>query len=184
MTTVTVMARDTPWSVEDLDHLPDDGLQYELFDGMLVVSAAPNIPHQRAVGACYRLLHAQCPSELEAFVAPVDFQPSQRISLQPDVLVARRDSLGVKNLTIAPVLVVEVLSDGTRSKDLILKRGIYQRTGVASYWVIDPDRTSLTAYDLVEGAYRRVVEVRGTERATLHLPFTVAVCPADLVAGR
>jgi Uma2 family endonuclease len=182
MTTVTVMTRDTPWSVEDLDHLPDDGLQYELFDGMLVVSPAPNIPHQRAVGACGRLLHARCPPELEAFVAPLDFQPSQRISLQPDVLVARRDSLGVKNLTIAPVLVVEVLSDG--SKDLILKRGIYQRTGVASYWVIDPHLTTFTAFDLVEGAYRREVEVRGTESATLHLPFTVTVCPADLVAGR
>src|ERR1700730_2813910 len=184
MITVTVMTRDTPWSVEDLDHLPCDGLQYELFDGMLVVSAAPNNPHQRAVGACYRLLHAQCPSELEAFVAPLDFQPSQRTPRQPDVLVARRDSLGVKNLTIAPVLVVEVLSDGTRSKDLILKRGIYQRTGVASYWVIDPDQTSFTAYDLADGVYRREVEVHGSESATICLPFTVTVCPAHLVAGR
>ena len=29
------------WTVDDLDHLPDDGLQYELLDGLLLVSPAP-----------------------------------------------------------------------------------------------------------------------------------------------
>ena len=183
MTTVTVMTHDTPWSVEDLDDLPDDGLQYELFDGTLVVSAAPNIPHQRAAFACSRLLHAQCPPELEVFMAPLDFQPTRRTSLQPDVLVARRDSLGVKNLTIAPVLVVDVLSESTRSKDLILKREMYQRSGVTSYWVLDPIAVSLNAYDLIEGVYRRAGAAHGDEKVSLNLPFTVMVCPADLVAG-
>jgi Uma2 family endonuclease len=184
MTNVTVMTRETPWTVEELDNLPDDGLRYELFDGTLVVSAAPTVPHQRASFACARLLHAHCPSELEVFVAPLDYQPTRRSSVQPDVLVARRNALGIKNLTVAPVLVVEVLSDGTRSKDQIFKRELYQRNGVASYWVIDPDRATLTAYDRIDGTYRRAAQVIGTDTATLDLPFAVTVCPADLIAGR
>jgi Uma2 family endonuclease len=184
MTAVTVMSSATIWTVDDLEHLPDDGQQYELFDGILVVSAAPNIPHQRAAFACARLLHGSCPPELEVFVAPLDFQPTRRTSLQPDVLVARRDGLGVKYLAVAPMLAVEVLSAGTRAKDLMFKRELYQRHGVESYWVIDPDRSVFTAYDLVEGTYRREAEVRGTDSATLYLPFTVTVCPADLVAGK
>jgi Uma2 family endonuclease len=184
VTTVTVMTHDAPWTIHDLDNLPDDGLRYELFDGELQVSASPSIPHQRTVFACARLLHEHCPAELEAFVAPLDFQPNERNSFEPDVLVARRDGLGVKNLTVAPVLAVEVLSPSTQSKDLIRKRELYQRFGVASYWVLDPDAVSLVAYDLVDGTYRRVVVAQGDEVVTLERPFTVRVCPADLVAGK
>lgn len=34
------------WTIEDLDQLPDDGLQYELLDGMLLVSPSPTRRHQ------------------------------------------------------------------------------------------------------------------------------------------
>jgi Uma2 family endonuclease len=184
MTTVTVMSRDTPWSVDELDGMPDDGLRYELFDGALIVSAAPNIPHERAVFSCARLLHARCPAELEVFVAPVDFQPNQHTSLQPDVLVAQRHLVGVKNLTDPPVLAVEVLSEGSRAKDLVFKRDLYQRYQVTSYWVIDPIAVSFTAYDRCDGVYRQVAQAHGGETVTLELPFNVQVCPADLVVGR
>ena len=47
MTTMTVMPRDhADWTVDDLDRLPDDGLQYELLDGILLVSPAPIVRHQ------------------------------------------------------------------------------------------------------------------------------------------
>ena len=50
MTAMTVMPRDAvEWTVDDLDQLPDDGLRYELLDGMLLVSPAPTRRHQRAV---------------------------------------------------------------------------------------------------------------------------------------
>lgn len=181
---VTVMPRDTPWCVDDLDHLPDDGQRYELIDGELLVSAAPSLAHQDAVGACYRLLHRHRTPPFKVYVAPVDFRPSRQVCLRPDVLVVHRDALGVRNLTVAPRLTVEVLSDSTRAMDLINKREAYQRHGVLSYWIIDPDTVTLTAYDLVNGVYRRAAEVQGTRTATLDLPFTVTVCPADLIAGR
>jgi Uma2 family endonuclease len=184
MTSMLVMPGDDTWTVDDLDRIPDDGLQYELFDGVLVVSAAPNVLHQRMAQACYRALHAACPAHLETFIAPLDFQPNRRRSFQPDVLVARRDSLGVRNLTVAPVLAVEVLSAGTRSKDLIFKREMYASSGVQAYWVLDPEDVSLVAYELTDGAYRRSAETSGDRSMTLAFPFTVTLCPADLAAGR
>jgi Uma2 family endonuclease len=184
MTTMLVMPSDDTWTVDDLDRLPDDGLQYELFDGVLVVSAAPTVAHQRLSQACYRALHAACPPHLETFMAPLDFQPNRRRSFQPDVLVARRDSLGVKNLTIPPLLVVEVLSAGTRSKDLIFKREMYASSGVQAYWVLDPDEVSLVAHELTDGAYRRSAEASGDHSLTVTFPFTVTLCPADLAVGR
>lgn len=37
-TVTTLPAPHDGWTVEDLDHLPDDGLRYELVDGALLVS--------------------------------------------------------------------------------------------------------------------------------------------------
>jgi Uma2 family endonuclease len=179
-----VKPRRDEWTVADLDDLPDDGLQYELFDGVLVVSAAPRPVHQRVLLSTAVVLRAACPDHLEVFVAPLDFQPTARRSFQPDVLVARRDAIGVKNLTVPPVLAVEVLSAGTRSKDLIFKREMYATSGVASYWVIDPDEVTFAAYDLVDAAYRRVASATDAERAAVETPSPVTICPADLVAGR
>ncbi len=34
------------WTAADLDHLPDDGLRYEVLNGQLVVNAAPK-PRQQ-----------------------------------------------------------------------------------------------------------------------------------------
>ena len=49
--------------------------------------------------------------------------------------IARTD-----DLQGAPDLVVEILSPSTRSRDLRLKRNVYELTGVTEYWVFDPER--------------------------------------------
>ena len=109
MPTVTVLRRDGDWTVDDLRDLPDDGLQYELADGVLLVSPSPRPAHQRAVVRLLLLLQASCPPHLEVFVAPLDFQPTRRRSLQPDVLVVRRDEIGELALERRLELAVEVL---------------------------------------------------------------------------
>jgi len=38
MTIVTTMPVSGDWTVDDLDRLPDDGLRYELVDGVLLVA--------------------------------------------------------------------------------------------------------------------------------------------------
>jgi Uma2 family endonuclease len=44
------------WTTEMLKLLPDDGLRYELIDGILIVSPAPRLPHQRTLGRLFRIL--------------------------------------------------------------------------------------------------------------------------------
>ncbi len=181
------LPRDREWTVDDLDALPDDGLQYELFDGVLVVSPAPAPRHQRAVAAIYRLLFSACPPQLEVFFAPLDFQPTRKRSFQPDVLVARRDRIGEKNLVQPPVLAVEVLSPATRAKDLVLYPAYYAASGVLFYWTFDPgadpDRPEFVAYELVDGRYREVVRASADETVTVPGPYPVDVCPATIATG-
>lgn len=181
MSAMPVMPREGNWTVEDLADLPDDGLQYELADGVLLVTPAPRMRHQRVVGNLYLVLRAAVTPGLEVYLSPVDFQPTSTRSLQPDLLVLRSEDVGELNVTAPLLLAVEVLSPSTRSKDLLLKRGLYEASGVASYWVVDPDEPSVTVLELQDGAYVEVGRAVGDDRLEVARPFAVELHPAGLV---
>jgi Uma2 family endonuclease len=170
-----------PWTVDDLAKLPDDGLQYELFDGMLVVSPAPVPAHQSAVVELLALLHAACPRELKVFVAPLDYQPDRFNSAQPDLLVVHREDVGEKSIQRPLQLAVEVLSPSTKRKDLTVKLETYARTGVAAYWIVDPEKETIRVLELIDGRYEQVGEVTGDEQLTVEHPFPVTLHPATLL---
>ena len=138
------MASTTPprKTVKDLMALPPE-TRAELIDGTIELTPAPNIPHQRAVGALFRLVSAwaEAAGSGEAFVAPCDvFLPSGDV-VEPDVLfVARtRSSIVVpRGIEGVPDLLVEVLSPKREKRDRALKRDVYARNGVPEYWVVDP----------------------------------------------
>jgi Uma2 family endonuclease len=178
---MTVMPRGRDWTVADLADLPDDGLQYELADGVLLVSPAPRSRHQVVVGELHLLLRATCPPELQVFLAPLDYQPTNRRSFQPDLLVVRRTDVGELNIVAPLLLAVEVLSPSTRSKDLLLKRGMYEQSGVASYWIVDPDEPSVTALELRDGCYVEAGRVVADEVLALDLPYPVRLTPQALL---
>ncbi len=89
---MTVMPRDHEWTVADVANTPDDGLRYELVDGVRLVSSAPRNLHQIVLGELNDVLRAACPAGVRVMFAPTDYQPTLRRSLQPDLLVARRAS--------------------------------------------------------------------------------------------
>ena len=160
MGTVTTHPRSRPLTRRDLDAMPDDGHRSELIDGCLVVTPAPTPRHQIVVSGLLRLLSTACPADLRVLVAPLDVVLADDTVVQPDVLVARRDDFTERDLPVAPLLAVEVLSPSTRRVDVTLKRARYEAAGCPSYWVLDPDHPSLTAWNLQDG-YVEVAHVEG-----------------------
>jgi len=171
------------WTVADLAELPDDGNQYEILDGMLLVTPAPVVRHQVAALRLAVLLDNARREGLSVLIAPVDWQPEKSTSLQPDVLVVRDLDLDAANITAPPELVVEVLSPSTRRKDLLLKRSRYEEAGIPSYWIVDPKEPSLVALELQDGVYTEAARATGGETLDLSLPFPVRITPGALVTG-
>ena len=137
MSSMPVMPRDSDWTVDDLNRLPeDDGLQYELLDGLLIVSPSPLMVHQDVALRMTLLLAPACPPELRVLFAPFDWRPDNRTSMQPDLLVFRAEDAQERYLEAPLVVAVEILSPSTRSKDLVWKRDKYERSGVEHYWII------------------------------------------------
>jgi Uma2 family endonuclease len=178
-----LMPRVREWTVDDLESLPDDGLRYELIDGMLFVTPAPTPPHQASVVGLIYALRSACPEDMQVFVSPIDYQPTRRRSVQPDIAVVRRSDVAEKNLVVAPLLVVEVLSPSTRRYDATLKRDVYEESGVASYWMFDPKVPSLHVSELVAGQFKEVAKAVGSEEIWVERPFPVRLCPAELAKG-
>ena len=172
---------DGEWTVDDLETLPDDGLRYELLDGTLIVSPAPVPRHQRALLRLAILLTDSCPADHEVFVAPLDWQPDRRTSLEPDLLIVRKDRIGEKNITQTPAIVIEVLSPGTARIDKMLKFSRYQEGGIEQYWIMDPRVPSIEVYQLADGAYQLLAQGSGTDAVPVAGPLTVTVVPLDLV---
>ncbi len=176
---VTTLPR-RPLTVEDLDALPDDGHRYEIIDGTLIVSPGPELRHQTVQSELLRLLYGGCPADLIVLASPTDVVLADDTVVQPDALVVRRADLVGRRLTATPLLVVEVLSPSTRLIDLNLKKARYERAGVPSYWVVDPELLRVTAWELPGGSYEAVAEVGAGEEWTAELPFRVVVRPGSL----
>jgi Uma2 family endonuclease len=172
------------WTVDDLALLPDDGLRYELFDGVVVASPLPDVRHQRALGRIFLLLDAACPPDLEVCVAPFGFQPATQRSFQPDVMIVRRkDVRDDASLKKPPLLAVEVLSPSTHSLDTIFKRSLYATSGVDLFWTFDPKRMEFVAYERNGDAYVEVARARDGEAIALDRPYPVEICPARIIQG-
>ncbi len=169
-----------PLTRADLEGLPDDGHRYELIDGVLVVTPSPSSPHQDVLLNLAIALKSACSSDLHVMVAPFDVVLSDDSVLIPDLLVARRADVTHRNLPVAPVLAIEVLSPSTRRFDLHTKLSRYEEAGTASYWVIDPIELSLTAWDLVDGRFVEVSHVTGDEEYAAGRPFRVTIRPSAL----
>jgi Uma2 family endonuclease len=174
-----------PWGAvlteDDLATMPDDGHRYELLDGTLLVTPAPNLNHQRCVGSLYALLRNARQSGHTVLVAPLDVRLSHITVLEPDVLVARRADLTPARLEGPPLLAVEVLSPSTRRIDLGSKRLAYEAAGVPAYWLVDPEVPSLTVLELDAGRYVERATVTGDEAFHATVPFAVTVVPARLL---
>lgn len=182
MTAMTDDISGRPYTVEDLEGMPDDGRRYELIDGMLHVSPAPGLRHQKVVIKLAILLDGACPDSMHVLAAPFAFQPSESTELQPDVLVGREEDFTEKLLPVAPLLAVEVSSPSTALYDRNIKMAAYERLGVRSYWVIDPKEPKLSVFELdAHGRYELVAEVKGEDPFDATLPFPVRIVPAELL---
>ena len=182
MGVVTTMPRGREFTRADLDAMPDDGHRYELIDGVLVVTPAPSARHQTIVLNLAIALKQACPDDLQVFVAPFDVALASDSVLQPDLLVARRSDFTERDLPVAPLLAVEVLSPSTRRVDLTLKRSRYESAGCPSYWVLDPDTPSLIVWALRDEGYVETADVTGDQEFSTKAPFAVAFSPSQLLA--
>jgi Uma2 family endonuclease len=179
-------ARRLTW--DDLLRMPEESKFREIIDGELFVSPTPLVRHQRVVLAIAIACHDWTRDNGgDALIAPLDVVLDRFNVVEPDVLVIREERLHVIQdgyPRAAPDLAVEVSSPSTKGRDRIKKRALYERFGVAEYWIVDLDEDVIEAYVLSDGRYdepRRFAAGDTVEASVLpgfSAPFDRLVPPA------
>jgi Uma2 family endonuclease len=122
---------------------PETAMPHELAFGNLRVSAAPSVPHQRAVGRLFLGLdeHVRTRRLGEVYVAPVDviLDVKRHLVVQPDLLFLSeaRNELVLDKGIGAPELVIEVLSPRPRVGTLTEHIVWFPRYGVQECWLVN-----------------------------------------------
>jgi Uma2 family endonuclease len=189
MTTAPIYPQADPWTVDDLDRLPD-GYFYEIVDGSLIVSP-PAVPfHERAVQRLEDQIYEALPEELD-ILAPcgVDVAVSY---LVPDLAVVRSAAVDAnpKRLSAADVLlVVEIISPSNAGIDRREKPIRYAEVGIPHFWRVEleGDRSPyVVRYGLDDSGarYAALGTVWAGEEETVDLGFPVTLRPAELTQRR
>ncbi len=106
---------------------------------------------------------------------PYDVTLPDGSTLVPDIVVARREDLGEKEITRPPLLIVEVLSESSRLSDPTVKRAKYEQLGVPAYWIADPIGPTLTVLELAGSTYHTAAVLHGGGSARVQRPFPCAL---------
>lgn len=71
--------------------------------------------------------------------------------VQPDIcIICDLDKLDDRGCNGAPDLVIEILSPGNSSKEMKLKKDLYEENGVREYLIIDPEHENAFQFYLTE----------------------------------
>lgn len=131
-------------------------LRMELINGEIFLLGSPNIGHQEILGRLYLLFSEYFKGKkCRVFLAPFDVHFKKKDIkvpdvMQPDVLVAcdLENNVTEKGRYMGtPTLVIEILSDSSRTKDMIDKLNTYMLSGVKEYWIIDTKQRSIMIYE-------------------------------------
>jgi Uma2 family endonuclease len=133
------------WTTIDLDLLSDSSTLYEIINGELFVTRAPHWKHQKTGNRISSALDAwSLETSLGEVVQASGLVFSEADNVIPDVvwISNKRLTTGLDesaHLTIAPELIVEVLSPGTQNeqRDREVKLKLYSDRGVQEYWILE-----------------------------------------------
>lgn len=170
---------DRDWTVADAyAFLPESGTRrFEVIDGELVVSPEASWQHQRRIFDLAVMLDQSCPDTMHVSGGPINLDIGPRRHLEPDLVVKRREDVGMTESV--PLLVIEVLSPSNRRHDTERKRAIYQELGVPAYWLVEPLEPSVTVLELDDGRYVERARVGPGEAVELTRPFPVRLAPGE-----
>ena len=148
------------WTYDEMAaELPETNLPTELWDGELIMSAAPRPKHQVVTANTWEFIKGHVkPLRLgQAFISPIDVVLGTNKVVQPDVVfvsTAQKLIVGTACIRGVPDLLVEVISEGTWRRDRVDKKALYEQFGVAEYWIIDPDSQLIEVFALTKGSYQ------------------------------
>lgn len=146
------LRKEEAYTIEDIYALPE-GQRAELIDGEIYYMAPPNTKHQMLVSEIHYQIkdymkhnHGAC----DVFPAPfaVFLSKNDKNYVEPDIsVICDKDKITEKGCQGAPDWIIEIVSSSSRKMDYYKKLLKYRTAEVREYWVVDPDKNTVTVYN-------------------------------------
>lgn len=136
-----------------------EDVRTEILGGEIVTTPAPLPRHSKAQGSLRRFVGGPFDDD-DGHGGPggwwilleVDVRFEAHDIVRPDLAGWRRERLqnpgDLRPIDVVPDWICEVVSPSTASRDRVTKRSLYARSGVAHYWLVDPEARTLEALRL------------------------------------
>ena len=140
------------YTLADIEALPE-GERAELIDGEMFRMDAPLRIHQDIVmELSFEIISyiRKNKGNCKVYAAPfaVRIKKDNRNYVEPDIsVVCDHEKLDEKGCYGAPDWVIEILSPSSVKMDCERKVKLYCETDVREYWIVDPEKETVTVYD-------------------------------------
>ena len=162
--------------------------RYEYIDGEIYLLASPRTIHQKVLGELYILFYKWFKGKkCIPMLAPYDITLKRNLNninvVEPDLVIIcdMEEKLNEKDYYMGvPSLVLEILSESTRRKDLIKKLDLYMSTGVEEYWLVNPASREITVYLFKNKDIARNETFKGNEKASSYIFEGLKIAVKDI----
>ena len=127
----------------------EEGWNYELIDGLVMMSPRPTAKHQVINGNLYSELRHKLKGSRCIPIPEIDLVLEGN-NLIPDLMViCNEDITDMKRYEKPPLIAIEIVSPTSASRDHIIKRRKYEQLGIQEYWIVSPEEKCITVFDFV-----------------------------------
>jgi Uma2 family endonuclease len=156
------------WTFEDFCERIPEGLKADLIEGVIYVASPDNIEHYGInswLNSLWSLFLEKRKIRGRLFGFKMAFRLSEKSGPEPDLAYVRpENAYRIRKTSVqgAPDAAMEIVSPDSIDRDYRKKRKLYQKHGVAEYWIIDPLVQRVRCYRLgKDGKYKAVAPRNG-----------------------
>ncbi len=132
---------------------------WELIDGIIYAMSPFALPlHQKTAVRIVTQLEmnsrncSRCHALMESEVKFGD-----ETVVRPDVFIKCGE---LEDITITPQIIFEIISKGSVRRDELVKFNLYKQEGVRYYVLVYPDNKKAKVYQLIDGEYIKIQEIK------------------------
>jgi len=151
---MNVVREEETYTIDDIYTLPE-GKRAELIDGRIYDMAPPSRLHQRLlnfINTEINLYIRNNNGNCEVYPAPfaVFLNEDDINYVEPDIsVICDQSKLTDKGCNGAPDWIIEIVSPSSKRMDYLIKLFKYRNADVKEYWIVDPEKNRITAYNFV-----------------------------------
>jgi len=127
------------YTLEEFEQMTkEEHITYELIDGLVMMSPRPAAKHQKVSMRLASAFLNQLKNTNCDVIQEFDLMLEHQIFV-PDLMITCGDKFEGNRYEKAPLIIIEIVSPTSMSRDYVVKRNKYEQLEIQEYWIVSPE---------------------------------------------